>query len=112
MQQIFFSSVLDRGCLRAKAVWSQGLTCKILAKLIGCKGPGVLGNPLAFIAYWYNDNKLSPLTSFVVNENTGLQAKGIPIKKAPTYQGSVYAFDRFKIVPQTREDLRLAYESA
>lgn len=121
MAKRFGARGYDRNEARAQQIWQillsaahnrQVITYKILAKLIGYGGPGVLGDPLACIAYWCNDNKLPPLTSLVVNEKTGLPGKGIPIKKAPTYREKVYAFDWFKIVPPSREELRQAYESA
>jgi hypothetical protein len=84
----------DRNDARAQQIWQillsaahnrQVITYKTLAKLIGYGGSGVLGDPLAYIACWCNDNNLPPLTSLVVNEKTGLPGKGIPVKKASTY---------------------------
>ena len=121
MAKRFGARGYDRNEARAQQIWQillsaahnrQVITYKILAKLIGYKGGGVLGDPLAYIAYWCKDNELPPLTSLVVNEKTGLPGEGIPIKKAPTYREKVYAFDWFKIVPPTREELRQSYEAA
>ena len=90
----------------------QIISYKLLAKLVGFGGPGVFGDMLGCIAYWCDERKLPPLTALVVNEKTGLSGKKIPIKKAHTYREKVYAFEWFKIVSPTREELRQAYESA
>ena len=110
----------DKNEARAQQIWQilvstasgrRVITYKILAKLIGYKGAGVLGNPLAYIAYWCKQNNLPPLTSLVVNDKTGLPGKGIPVKKAHTYREQVYKFPWFKIIPPTREELSDAYKS-
>ena len=119
MVRRFGTKGYDRNDARAQQIWQilvsaarnrQVLTYKLLAKLIGYKGAGVLGDPLAYVAYWCKQNRLPPLTSLVVNEKTGHSGKGIPIKKAHTYREQVYSFEWFKLVPPTREELRVAYE--
>lgn len=115
----FGSKGYERNEARAQQIWQilvatatnrQIITYKMLAGLIGYRGSGVLGDPLAYVAYWCKQNKLPPLTSIVVNEKTGLPGKGIPIKKTPTFREQVYGFQWFKIVPPTREEFREAYD--
>ncbi|MDP1769039.1 MAG: hypothetical protein Q8L74_09590 [Nitrospirota bacterium] len=105
---------------RAQQMWQilvaaasnrQILTYKVMAGLIGYAGPGVLGDPLAHIAYWCKKNHTPPLTSIVVNEKTGHPGKGIPVKKASTFREQVYAYQWFKLVPPTREELREAHDA-
>lgn len=90
----------------------QIITYKLLGKLIGFKGGGVLGQMLGCLAYWCGEHKLPPLTSLVVNEKTGLAGDGIPTKNSHMYREKVYAFDWFGVVPPTSEELRRVYEAA
>jgi hypothetical protein len=87
----------------------QILTYGILAKQVGYRGAGVLGRQLGHIAFYCNQNKLPPLTSLVVNEETGLPGEGIPAEDTPARREKVFRHDWFDVVPPSPSELHDAF---
>src|SRR5947208_16405128 len=63
--------------LAGAAAHHQIITYGHLAKLMNYKGAGVLAQPLNHVLAWCRFNDLPPLTSLVVNRETGLPGPGM-----------------------------------
>jgi len=102
--------------LISKASMKSILTYGDLAKIIGFEGAGVFANILGHILFYCQKNDLPPLTSIVVNRDTGLPGEGfgleegITLAEIPAKQMEVFEFNWFRIVPPTVEELKEAYE--
>lgn|ERR1043166_3076449 len=85
-------------------------TYSALAHLIGYgDAQHVMGDRLAPIMYWCQQNDLPPLTNIVVREDTGLPGLGLAGPDAlPAAQQRVFRFDWYGVVPPTVEELREA----
>jgi hypothetical protein len=79
----------------------QTLTYGLLAKLLGYKGAGVFALQLGHIAHYCNLHGLPPLTSIVVNEETGLPGEGIPVHNALAQREAVYRYGWFDLALPT-----------
>ena len=112
---------------RAQQVWQvlanaayyrQTLTYGRLAKMIGM-GPGTLARPLGHVMKYCAVNGLPPLTTLVVNQETGMPGWGLSTMVRAEDQvrerEHVYAHDWLTLLPpsaQAFEDVGDAYEEA
>jgi hypothetical protein len=83
-------------------------TYKGIAKLLGYEKPeggpgstgaGVVGKMVGDLMWWCRQNELPPLTSLIINEETGLPGVGVRVDLAevPLAQQKVYEFDWYAI---------------
>ena len=88
--------------LVAQAARGQTLTYGDLAKVLGFKGAGSLGQFLDPVMRYCENEGLPPLTAIVVNQDTREPGAGLPgIRNLSTEQGRVFDFPWFRIVPPT-----------
>lgn len=94
------------GCAERRQI----ITYSALAQSIGYShAQHIMGDRLAPILYWCQQNDLPPLTSIVVREDTGLPGPGFVGPDAlPAAQQRVFRFDWYSIVPPTVDELREA----
>mgnify|MGYP001037999218 FL=1 len=91
----------------------QSLTYVGLSKLMfGRQASGVLDAILGHIAFYCKEHDLPPLTSIVVNSETGVPGDGIPIQNIPSVREEVYRFDWYDILPPSAEFLKISFENA
>jgi hypothetical protein len=91
----------------------QSVTYKILSKLLGYGGSGVLSRQLGHIMFFCAQNDLPPLTSIVVNEKTGLPGEGIELKgDLNVVREEVYNYDWYGLCPPSVKDLEDAWAKA
>jgi len=98
--------------LIAKAHTHSIITYEELAKLLGYPTPNPLSYILGNIMFYCMQNDLPPLTSIVVNKNTGMPGGGFIAEKPsdiPSKQISVFHFHWFDIIPPTIEDFKESY---
>ena len=96
--------------LIGRAANRQTLTYGMLADLLGFGGAGTLGMMLAPVLFYCDANRLPPLTSLVVNQETGLPGDGIGIdpKDLNRVREAVYRYEWHKLVPPTVAELNEA----
>lgn len=96
--QILISAAMNR----------QIHTYKTLSILMfGHPATGVLGGILGNIAFYCNENDFPPLTTLVVNSETGLPGEEIPVSEdLNRLREKVYNFDWYDIYPPTEQELK------
>ena len=90
--------------LICKAANRQTITYGQLAKILGFKRAGTVGNMLGYILAYCPAHDLPPLTALVVNRQTGLPGKGFTIENVSVEQERVFRFDWFSLMPPTPDD--------
>jgi len=110
----------EKSAWRAVQTW-QILVCRAslhhiitygeLAELLGYTDARPLAVILGHILYYCQQHDLPPLTSLVVNQETGLPGAGIGMEaeSIPAKHMKVFQYNWFEVVPPSMEDLRLAY---
>ena len=86
----------------------QTVTYDALARRIKLGGQNLLAKPLALITRWCQHHSLPALASLVVEQATGLPARGfaaVSRDEIPREQERVWAFDWYAIFPPTIEEL-------
>lgn len=106
---------------RAQQLWSilvlaarnrQVLTYEIVSKACGVPPPSI-GDFLRPIQQYCSEEKLPPLTSIVVNKNTGLPGDGFSgVKNVPLAQIETFAFDWLELQAPSADELADAYTRA
>ena len=98
--------------LIAQAVCSeQTITYGALAKILGFKGAGTLGNFLDPVMRYCREKGLPPLTVIVVNQETGKLGPGLPgIVDRNTDQDRVFNYPWFSIIPPTPQEFEEAHK--
>lgn len=102
---------------RAQQIWQilisyasnkQLVTYGELADIIGFGGAGVLAHPLGHIMNYCQKNELPPLTSIVINQESG--APGVGLTAIQEYNSldlariDVFHYEWYKIIPPVVED--------
>lgn len=96
--------------LISKANTSSIITYGELAKLMGIHHRP-LGYILGYIMYYCQHNELPPLTSIVVNQDTGVPGEGFTAEEpanVPAQHIQVFRYDWFDLVPPTIEEFKEA----
>ena len=94
--------------LICKATNRQTITYGQLAKTLGFKGAGTLGNLLGYLLTYCPTQNLPPLTALVVNRDTGIPGKGFTIENVNAERERVFRFDWFAVVPPTIQQIKAA----
>ena len=71
-------------------------------------GAGAMGNKLGPLLYYCEQQGLPPLTSIVVDSETGLPGDGAQMENVPAVQQKVFRHDWFAHDVPTEEELRRA----
>jgi hypothetical protein len=87
----------------------QMLNYGIIADILGYGGPSPVIRPLGHIMYWCSENRLPPLTTLVVNQETGEPGGGLTTG-GPKDLESVYSYPWYSIFPPSPEELAQAYQ--
>lgn len=91
--------------LIGKAHNRQTMTYGELADLLGFKGAGILGGMLAPIMFYCEKHGLPPLSSLVVNQETGLPGEGLTSpSNLHAEREAVYRYDWYGLYPPTPEE--------
>lgn len=97
--------------LVAQAYNRQTITYNQLAKLIGFKGAGTMGQMLGCIWMFCDRNNLPRLNLLVVNSVTGVPGLGAEVADRdasflPAAHAAIYSTNWYEIEPPTEDDLR------
>lgn len=99
---------------RAQQIWliligkawnRQTMTYGELAEMLGFGGAGVFTEPLDHILCYCQVHELPPLTSLIVNQDTGLPGSGLQLDNLHGDRERVYRENWFSIIPPTPEAL-------
>jgi hypothetical protein len=76
------------------------------------RGAGALGDRLAPLMFWCEQESLPALTSLVVDATTGIPGEGIrfDVRDIPAKQQQEKSYGWFALMPPTIEDLKAAVE--
>jgi alkylated DNA nucleotide flippase Atl1 len=110
----------ERAALRALQIWqilisrassSSMITYGELAEILGYGGAGVFAGILGHILHYCQQNELPPLTSIVVNQETGLPGEGFGMRpgRIPPRHMEVFNYNWFGLVPPTMDELKEAF---
>jgi hypothetical protein len=106
--------------LRSLQIWqvlistaslSSVITYGELADILGYGGAGVFAGILGHIQLYCQKNQLPPLTSIVVNSETGLPGEGFGMEPSqiPPKHMEVFNYDWFGLVPPNVKELMEAW---